>query len=139
MKFRLGFLGGWALLVIGVILAAAVAGAEWQNWRDVERLRKLSTIDRMISERHGSRRDVLKEAQDERGARVERLRNAVHEADMKLDDSQDPNQTIVVSTAEKPSLRAARGKDDFQSGLLDGQRDVARSGGQDDGLRDAHR
>ena len=41
MKFRLGFLGAWALLVIGVLLAAAVAGAEWQNWRDVERLRKL--------------------------------------------------------------------------------------------------
>jgi len=51
MKFRLGFLGAWALLVIGVILAAAVAGAEWQNWRDVERLRKLRTIDRMIAVR----------------------------------------------------------------------------------------
>jgi lipoprotein-anchoring transpeptidase ErfK/SrfK len=100
MKFRLGFLGAWALLVSAVILAAAVAGAEWQNWRDVERLRKLRTIDRMIAERLDSRRDVLKEAQEERGARVERLRSAVHEADVKLDDSQDPNQTIVVSTAE---------------------------------------
>jgi lipoprotein-anchoring transpeptidase ErfK/SrfK len=100
MKFRLGFLGAWALLVIGGILAAVVVGAEWQNWRDVERLRKLSTIDRMISERLGLRRDVLKETEEERGARVERLRNAVHEADMKLDDSQDTNQMIVVSTAE---------------------------------------
>ena len=100
MKFRLGFLGAWALLVIDVVLAAAVAGAEWQNWRDVERLRKLSTIDRMISERLGSRRDELKEAEEERGARVERLRTAVHEAEVKIDDSQDTNQTIVVSTAE---------------------------------------
>jgi lipoprotein-anchoring transpeptidase ErfK/SrfK len=115
MKFRLGFLGAWALLVIGVILAAAVAGAEWQNWRDVERLRKLSTIDRMISERLGSRRDVLREAQDERGARVERLRNAVHEADMKLDDSQDPNQTIVVSTAENRLYVRRAGKTIFKA------------------------
>ena len=115
MKFRLGFLGAWALLVIGVILAAAVAGAEWQNWRDVERLRKLRTIDRMISVRLGSRRDVLKEAEEERGARVERLRNAVHEAGVKLDDSQDSNQTIVVSTAENRLYVRRAGKMIFQA------------------------
>jgi lipoprotein-anchoring transpeptidase ErfK/SrfK len=115
MKFRLGFLGAWALFVIGVILAAAVAGAEWQNWRDVERLRKLRTIDQMIAERLASRMDVLKEAEEERGARVERLRNAVREADVKLDDSQDTKQTIVVSTAEnRLSVRRA-GKTIFKA------------------------
>ena len=115
MKFRLGFLGAWALLVIGAILAAAVSGAEWQNWRDVERLRKLRTIDRLIAERLGSRRDLLKEAEQERGARVERLRNAVREADVKLDDSQDTNQTIVVSTAENRLYVRRAGKTVFQA------------------------
>jgi lipoprotein-anchoring transpeptidase ErfK/SrfK len=115
MKFRIGFLGAWALFVIGIILAVAVAGAEWQNWRDVERLRKLSTIDRMISVRLGARRDVLKEAQQERGTRVERLRNAVHEADMKLDDSQDTRQAIVVSTAENRLYVRRAGKTIFQA------------------------
>jgi lipoprotein-anchoring transpeptidase ErfK/SrfK len=99
-RYRLGFLGAWALFVIGVILATTVAAAEWQNWTDVQRLRKLGTIDRMIAERLGSRMDVLKEAAEERVARVEKLRTAVREADLKLDDSQDTRQAIVVSTAE---------------------------------------
>jgi lipoprotein-anchoring transpeptidase ErfK/SrfK len=130
VKFRLGFLGAWALLVIGVILAAAVAGAEWQNWRDVERLRKLRTIDRMISVRLGARRDVLKEAQQERGTRVERLRNAVHEADMKLDDSQDTRQAIVVSTAENRLYVRRAGKTIFQAVCSTGKGTTLVQGGK---------
>ena len=30
-RYRLGFLGAWALFVIGVILATTVAAAEWQK------------------------------------------------------------------------------------------------------------
>ena len=115
MRFRLGFLGAWSLFIIGVILAAAVAGAEWQNWKDVERLRKLDTIDRMIAERLATRRDVLKEAEEERGARVERLRSAVHEADVKVDDAQDTRQAIVVSTAENRLYVRRGGKTVFKA------------------------
>src|SRR5205823_14063108 len=101
MKFRLGFLGAWALLVIGAILAAAVAGAEWQNWRDVQRLRKLRTIDRLIAEGHGSPRHLLKEAEQAPRARVERRRSPVPEAAAQPDDSPDTNQPHVVSTPEQ--------------------------------------
>ena len=47
-RYRLGFLGAWGLFVVGMILAAAVGAAEWQNLRDAHRLRKLDVIDRMI-------------------------------------------------------------------------------------------
>lgn len=99
-KYRLGFLGAWGLLVVAMILAAAVAAAEYQNWRDGERLRKLRVIDRMIAARLGPRLDLLRGAAEEREGRVERLHSAVRETELKLDDSQDTNQIIVVSTAE---------------------------------------
>jgi lipoprotein-anchoring transpeptidase ErfK/SrfK len=107
-KYRLGFLGAWGLFVVGLILAAAVAAAEWQNFRDATRLRKLRLIDRMIAAHLGPRLDVLKGAAEERIGRVEKLRTAVHETEMKLDDSQDTNQIIVVSTTEnRLSVRSA--------------------------------
>lgn len=99
-KFRLGFLGAWALFVVGLILATSVAVAEWENFRDSARLRRLRTIDTMIAERVGSRMDVLQEAAQEQAGKVNRLRTAVQTVDLKLDDSQDTQQTIVVSTEE---------------------------------------
>jgi L,D-transpeptidase catalytic domain len=114
-KYRLGFLGAWGLFVVGMILAAVVAAAEWQNFRDATRLRKLRLIDRMIAARLGPRLDVLKGTAEERIGRVEQLRTAVHETEMKLDDSQDTNQIIVVSTTEnRLSVRRA-GKTIFEA------------------------
>ena len=120
-RYRLGFLGAWGLLIVGAILAAAVAGAEWQNVRDA--LRKLRTIDRMIADRLGPRLDVLRESAEEREERVEQLHTAVQETETKLDDSADTDQIIVVSTAEnrltvrrsgrrssRPSARPVRGR-----------------------------
>ncbi len=114
-RFRLGFLGAWALFVVGLILAASVAVAEWENLKDSARLRRLGTIDRMIAERVGSRMDVLEVAAQEQAEKVNLLRSAVQNVDVKLDDTQDTEQTIVVSTAEnRLSVRRA-GKKIFEA------------------------
>jgi lipoprotein-anchoring transpeptidase ErfK/SrfK len=99
-RYRLGFLGAWGLLIVGALLAATVAAAEWQNVRDAGRLRKLGVIDRMIAERLGPRLDLLRVTAQEREGRVEQLHSAVRETEMKLDDASDTDQIIVVSTAE---------------------------------------
>jgi L,D-transpeptidase catalytic domain len=99
-KYRLGFLGAWGLFVVGMILAAIVTAAEWQNFRDGQRLRKMTVIDRMIAARLGPRLDVLRIAAEAGEGRVERLHSAMRETEVKLDESQDTGQTIVVSTAE---------------------------------------
>lgn len=114
-RYRLGFLGAWGLLIVGAILAAAVAGAEWQNVRDAQRLRKLRTIDRMIAERLGPRLDVLRESAEEREERVEQLHTAVRETETKLDDSADTDQIIVVSTAENRLTVRRSGKKIFEA------------------------
>jgi hypothetical protein len=98
-RYRLGFLGAWGLLIVGAILAAMVAAAEWQNVQDGARLRKLRVIDRMIAERLGPRLDVLRLTAQVREGRLEQLHSAVRETEMKLDDASDTDQIIVVSTA----------------------------------------
>jgi lipoprotein-anchoring transpeptidase ErfK/SrfK len=114
-RYRLGFLGAWGLFIVGMILAAAVAAAEWQNFRDAQRLRKLTVIDRMIAARLGPRLDVLRGTAEEREGRVEKLHSAMHETEMKLDDSQDTNQIIVVSIAENRLYVRRGGKNIFQA------------------------
>jgi lipoprotein-anchoring transpeptidase ErfK/SrfK len=114
-RYRLGFLGAWGLFVVGMILAAAVVAAEWQNFRDAQRLRKLTVIDRMIALRLGPRLDVLRGSAEESEGRLERLHSAVRETEVKLDESQDTNQIIVVSTAENRLYVRRGGETIFQA------------------------
>ena len=114
-RYRLGFLGAWGLFIVGMILAAVTATAEWQNFRDAQRLRKLTVIDGMIASRLGPRLDVLRGTAVEREDRVERLHSAMQETEVKLDDSQDTNQIIVVSIAENRLYVRRGGKNIFQA------------------------
>jgi hypothetical protein len=114
-RYRLGFLGAWGLLVVGAILAATVAAAEWQNVRDADRLRKLRVIDRMIAERLGPQLDLLRLTAEKREGRVEQLHSAVRETEMKLDDASDTDQIIVVSTAENRLYVRRAGKVVYQA------------------------
>src|SRR5215831_18936831 len=99
-SYRLGFLGAWALFVIALGLAALAAAGEWANVHDEGRLRRLSRIDAMIAERLGQKAEELQGISDERGERVEKLRSDVARATLGIDDTRDPEQTIIVSTAE---------------------------------------
>ena len=114
-RYRLGFLGAWGLLVVGGILAAAVSAAEWQNFRDAQRLRKLTVIDRMIALRLGPRLDVLRGEAEASEGLVEKLHSGIQETELKLDDSQDTGQTIVVSTAENRLYVRRGGQTIFQA------------------------
>jgi len=114
-RYRLGFLGAWGLLVVGMILATAIATAEWQNSRDASRLTKLTVIDRMIADRLGPKLDLLRGSAEETEGRVERLHSAVRETELKLDDSQQTDQIIVVSTAENRLRVRKGGKEIFEA------------------------
>ena len=115
MRFRVGFLGAWALLVIGLLLASVAVAAQWQNWKDAARIRRLAKIDRMIAERMGGRVEELRGTAQERGERLERLRSDVARAEVKLDESKDTDQTIVVSTAENRVFVRREGETIFQA------------------------
>ena len=50
MKFRLGFLGAWALFVIALGAVAVGVAAEAENVRDERRVARLEKIDALIAE-----------------------------------------------------------------------------------------
>lgn len=100
MKFRIGFLGAWALFVIAAGALVLAALAEIENVRDARRLGRVRAIDRMIAERMGPRYDELLYQAGEKAGRVSALRTKVERAAVRLDEGADSDQTIVVSTAE---------------------------------------
>jgi lipoprotein-anchoring transpeptidase ErfK/SrfK len=99
-RYRLGFLGSWALCVIGVGLAVLAVAAEQANLRDAARLFRLERIDRAIDARLAGAVARAKGAAAEQGSRVEQLRSDVADAAVDLDRPTDAAQTILVSTAE---------------------------------------
>jgi len=99
-RYRVGFLGAWALFVIALGLAALSVAAEWANLRDERVLTRLSRIDRAVAARIGRESDTLKQTSEERHKEVEKLRSEVSKAREELEEDPDSDQTIVVSTAE---------------------------------------
>lgn len=121
LKYRLGWLGAWALFVIALgALAVAVLG-EIQNVRDARKLSRLLAIDRMIGERMGPRYEELKSQAGEREGRVSELRSKVARATVRLDESADSDQTVVVSTAENRLWVRQGGKTVFEAVVSTGK------------------
>jgi len=100
MKRWIGFLGSWALLVLALGLAAFAIAGETINVRDERRLDRVAEIDRMISERTGSKAVVLRESAAQKTARLNALQSRLQDAAKQTEDIPDTGQTILVSTAE---------------------------------------
>ena len=95
-----GFLGSWALLVLGLGLASFAVAGEWINVRDLRRLDRLAVIDQMIAERSGNKAGQLRQSAAQRAAEVNALQSQVQTIEQQTDDVPDTGQTIIVSTAE---------------------------------------
>jgi lipoprotein-anchoring transpeptidase ErfK/SrfK len=99
-RYRLGFLGSWALCVVAAGVAALAVDAERANLHDAQRLWRLERIDRALGARLSGTVAQLKGAAAQRGSRVGQLRSDVADATVDLDEPSDAAQTILVSTAE---------------------------------------
>lgn len=95
-----GFLGSWALLVLGLGLASFAVAGEGINVRDLRRLDRLAVIDQMIAERSGNKAGKLRQSAVQRAAEVNALQSQVQTIERQTDDVPDTGQTIIVSTAE---------------------------------------
>ncbi len=100
LRYRLGFLGAWALFVICAGVFALAVAAEVENVEDARWLSRLRRIDRMIGDRLEGKVETLRDAALERDARITSLRSRVAGAEVRLDEPQDSPQVITVSTAE---------------------------------------
>jgi lipoprotein-anchoring transpeptidase ErfK/SrfK len=115
IRYRLGFLGAWGFFAVALLLAGIAAIAELENLKDARKLRRLERIDALISQRFGGKVDALRETSDDAQVRLEKLRSAVARVEVKLDDSQDTTQTIIVSTAENKVSVRREGKTIFEA------------------------
>lgn len=115
LRFRLGFLGAWALFVVAAGLAALSAAAELGARKDARLLRRLDVINRTIAARLGPTARRLRGMADERGRHLIRLRSDVARAKVQIDESQDTDQAIIVSTAENRVVVRSRGETVFQA------------------------
>src|SRR5438093_5791210 len=95
-----GFLGSWALLVLGLGLASFAVAGEWINVRDLRRLDRLAVIDQMIAERSGNKAGKLRQSAVQRAAEVNALQSQVQTIERQTDDVPDTGETILISTAE---------------------------------------
>ena len=130
VRFRLGFLGAWGLFVIAAGFAALAAAGEWANWKDEGRLKRLARIDRLITLRLGEKAGRLREISEEKEERLQKLRSDVARVTLKLDDSQDPQQTIIVSTAENRLRVRRRGQTIFEAVCSTGKGTTLEIGGR---------
>src|SRR5262245_57272270 len=100
LRYRVGFLGAWALFVISLGLVALGVVAELENVRDAQRLARLQIIDRLIGKRYTGTIASLQGTATEQSGRIEKLRSDIQEATIDLDVPSATVQTILVSTAE---------------------------------------
>ncbi|HTO76320.1 MAG TPA: L,D-transpeptidase [Thermoanaerobaculia bacterium] len=100
LRYRLGFLGSWALAVVAAGLAAFAAAGELANLRDATRIARLEKIDGLLGSRLTGAVRGLRGEVSERADRVGGLRTQVAEVAVDLDAPSEGAQTILVSTAE---------------------------------------
>src|SRR5438105_8790367 len=96
MKRWIGYLASWAFLVLGLGLGAAAIAAEMINVRESRQVRRFNLVDDLIVSKMAAQRRTNADA--EAGQR--RLQSQAADADQALQDFQDTDQTILVSTAE---------------------------------------
>jgi hypothetical protein len=115
MKRWIGLLGSWALLVLALGLAAFAIAGETINIRDERRLDRVAAIDRMISERTGSKAVALRDTATQKTASVNALQAKLQDVAKQTDDVPDTGQTILVSTAENKLYVRRNGQTVFEA------------------------
>jgi lipoprotein-anchoring transpeptidase ErfK/SrfK len=116
-RYRLGFLGSWALAVIAVGVGGLALAAEVANFRDEARIRRFERIDRLLGSRFAGTAASLRGLAEGQAGRVGELQSRVAEAALDLDRPAESAQTILVSTAEN-RLWVRRGRQTVFSAVV---------------------
>ena len=98
MRRWIGFLGSWALFILGAGLLAIAAVGETINVHDLRRLDRVTLIDQLIRERGSDKATALRSTAGQRVASISALQRKVETVAKQAEDVPDAPQTIIVST-----------------------------------------
>jgi lipoprotein-anchoring transpeptidase ErfK/SrfK len=111
----IGLLGSWAIFVLALGFATFALAGEWINVQDQRRLLRMRTVDELFAERHANRINALRRVHSTESARVSQLQARVDTAQKQIEEREDSERKILVSTAENMVYLREGGQTTFQA------------------------
>lgn len=125
-----GLLGSWALLVLGLGLATYAVAAEAITISDAARLNRVRMIDAMIAERVEQQLAGVKRELEVNANQIRTLESEAASQDQLLEEKQDTDFVITVSTAENKVYARRNGQLVFEADASTGKNTTLRADGR---------
>ncbi len=125
-----GLLGSWALLVLGLGLATYAVAAEAITVSDAARLRRVRVIDQMISERVDEQLAKVRGELDVNANQIRTLESEAATNEQAIEENQDSDFVITVSTAENKVYARKNGQLVFEGVASTGKNTTLTEGGR---------
>lgn len=124
-----GLLGSWALLVLALGLVGYAVAAEAITMSDARKLQRVRTIDRAIEEQLNQQLQSVQKEMSQASTRVTTLQSEVASTEKQLEDLQDSNFVITVSTTENKVYAHRDGQLVFDAVCSTGSNSTLRTSG----------
>jgi lipoprotein-anchoring transpeptidase ErfK/SrfK len=126
----IGLLGSWALLVLGLGIVSYAVAAEAITISESRKLKQVRTIDRMIQEQIQQQLANLQKTMSQTSTQVTELKSEVASTEKAIEDLQDSNFVITVSTQENKVYARRDGQLVFEAVCSTGKNETLRAGGR---------
>jgi lipoprotein-anchoring transpeptidase ErfK/SrfK len=110
-----GLLGSWALLVLGLGVLGYAVAAEAITLTDARKLKRVRTIDLLVEEQVLKQLAQLQKTMSEASSKVTTLQSEVTSTQKQIEDLQDSNFVITVSTTENKVYARQNGQLVFEA------------------------
>jgi lipoprotein-anchoring transpeptidase ErfK/SrfK len=108
-------LGSWALLVLGLGVLGYAVAAEAITLNDAQKLKRVRTIDLLLEEQSIRQLEQLQKTMSEASSKMTTLQSEVASTQKRIDDLQDSNFVITVSTTENKVYARRNGELVFEA------------------------
>ncbi|HYC58672.1 MAG TPA: L,D-transpeptidase family protein [Thermoanaerobaculia bacterium] len=110
-----GLLGSWALLVLGLGVFGYAVAAEAITMTDARKLKRVRTIDQLLEEQIQKQVEQLQKTMSQASSQMTTLQSEVASTEKQIEDLQDSNFVITVSTTENKVYARRNGQLVFEA------------------------
>lgn len=132
MKHRINLLASWVFLVLGLFFCVIAIASEAANLREEHRYRQFDRVDALIEKNAEGGGDfaALRSEASSKHEEISTLSTKLAEVKQTIDDFEETEQTIVVSTAENTVQLRRDGKVVFEAVCSTGKGTTLIDGGR---------